>query len=619
MELRNVAIIAHVDHGKTSLVDGLLRQSGMFRAGEFEKLAGGRLGLVMDSNELERERGITIFSKNCAVTYARESGEKFRINIIDTPGHADFGGEVERVLRMADGALLVVDAFEGPMPQTRFVLSKALESELRPVLVVNKCDRPDARPHEVVNEVFDLLVELGAGDEALEFATVFASAKDGWATHDPDHPGTDLRPAFETIINSVPPARGDRAKPLQMLITALDSSEYVGRIGIGRVYAGRVRQGETVALLKRDGKRVLSKIGEVQRYEGMVRRATDMVEAGDICALVGVEGIDIGDTVADPERGTALPAVLVDEPTISMTFRVNDSPTAGQEGEYVTSRQLRARLTKELEANVALRVRQGASAEEFVVSGRGMLHLGVLLETMRREGFELCVGRPEVITREIDGEIHEPIERVVVDAPQQHVGAVMELIGSRKGELKHMEPMGAITRMEFEAPSRGLIGLRGRLLTATQGEAVFHHVFDRYARATGGILSRQQGVLIATESGRVTPHAIESLADRGILFVKPNDRVYVGQIVGEHNRENDLPVNIVREKKLTNIRSSTKEAFVALKAPRILSLEAALEYIEPDELVEITPSSVRLRKRILDEGARRRAERSAKDLAKAGA
>ncbi len=619
MELRNVAIIAHVDHGKTSLVDGLLRQSGMFRAGELEKLTGGRLGLMMDSNELERERGITIFSKNCAVAYIREDGSAYRINIIDTPGHADFGGEVERVLRMADGALLIVDAFEGPMPQTRFVLGKALEANLRPVLIVNKCDRPDARPHGVVDEVFDLLVELGADDEALEFTTVFSSAKDGWATMDPERPERDLRAVFEAIIDSVPPARGDRNAPLQMLITALDSSDYVGRIGIGRVFAGRVRQGETVALLKRDGERVLSKIGEVQRYEGMGRRAVEMVEAGDVCALVGVEGIDIGDTVADPERGEALPAVRVDEPTISMTFRVNDSPTAGQEGEYVTSRQLRARLEKELEANVALRVGQGASAEEFVVSGRGMLHLGVLLETMRREGYELCVGRPEVITKEIDGETHEPVERVVVDAPEQHVGAVMELLGARRGELKHLEPMGAVTRLEFDAPARGLIGLRSRLLTATQGEAVFHHVFDRYAPATGGILSRQQGVLIATEPGRVTPHAIESLADRGVLFVKPGDRVYGGQIVGEHNRENDLPVNIVREKKLTNIRSSTKEAFVALKAARIMSLEAALEYIEPDELVEITPSSVRLRKRILDEGARRRAERSTKEVARSGA
>jgi len=611
--LRNIAIIAHVDHGKTTLVDEMLRQSGMFRAGELDKLAGGQHGLIMDSNPLERERGITILSKNCAVAYTGEDGASTRINIIDTPGHADFGGEVERVLRLADGALLLVDAFEGPMPQTRFVLGKALEAGLRLIVMVNKCDRPAARPDEVAGEVFDLLVELGADDRALDFPLVYASARDGWATMDLDAPSETLRPLFDAILREVPQAGGDAEAPLQLLITTLDYSEYVGRIGVGRVFNGVIRKGQRVALLKRDGGRAAAKIGGLQRFEGLGRADCDEVGPGDLCAVVGVEGVDIGDTIADLEDARPMLKVAVDEPTITMTFRVNDSPFAGREGEFVTSRQIKARLEKELERNVALRVEPSDGAEEFRVSGRGLLHLGVLIETMRREGYELAVGKPQVIIREIDGRRCEPIERVVIDCPDACVGASMELLGARRGELKHMDSKRGVTRLEFEAPSRGLIGVRTRLLTATQGEAIMHASFLRYAPIAGDPPRRAAGALIATEGGRVTAHAIENLADRGVLFIEPGQPVYAGMIVGEHNRENDLPVNITREKKLTNIRSSTKEATVTLKPPRLMSLEASLEHIEEDELLEVTPSSLRLRKRLLDEASRRRAGRSARD------
>lgn len=614
MELRNVAIIAHVDHGKTTLVDELLRQSGMFRTGEFEKMAGGQHGLVMDSGDIERERGITILSKTCALTYTRESGERFRVNIVDTPGHADFGGEVERVLRMADGCLLVVDAFEGPMPQTRFVLGKALEAKLKPVVVVNKCDRPNARPEAVVNEVFDLLGELGASDDALDFPVVYASAKLGWASLDWQTPGDNVRDAFEAIIQHIPASRRDASAPLQLMVTTLDSNEFVGRIGIGRVERGVVRRGQRVALLKRDGERVDAKVVGLQRYDGLKRVDVDEVLAGDIAALVGVEGIDIGDTAADPNFPEALESVAIDEPTITMVFRVNDSPMAGQEGKFVTSRQIRARLERELERDVALRVEDGAG-DEFVVSGRGLLHLGILLETMRREGYELGVGKPQVILREIDGRVCEPYERVIIDTPQAHVGSVIELLGQRGGEMRHMDQMGESTRLEFRSPSRGLIGLRTRLLTATQGEGILNHILDGYEPFDGEEMRRGQGALIATEGGPVTGHAVEILADRGVLFVKPGDRVYGGQVIGEHNRENDLVVNITREKKLNNIRSSTKEATVTLKAPRSLSLEDALEYIETDELVEITPTSVRMRKRQLNESLRKKADREAKSRA----
>lgn len=647
--IRNVAIIAHVDHGKTTLVDQLLRQSGMFRSAELDKLMGGQHDLIMDSNPLERERGITILSKNCAVTYVPQdgdlAGEPIRINVIDTPGHADFGGEVERVLRMADGCLLLVDAFEGPMPQTKFVLTKALEFGLRPVVVVNKCDRQDARADEVVNEVFDLLVALGADDIALDFPVVYASARAGWSTTDlasaPSSPapgqgsvpesstgrkgsdGTErahnLRPIFDAIVNHVPAPVAEHDKPLQMLITTLDYNDYVGRIGIGRVFAGHLRAGQSVALLKRDGSQSQARIGRLLKFSGLGREETDRVEAGDLCAVVGVEGVDIGDTIADPENPVALPTVTVDEPTMSISMRINDSPFGGQDGKYVTSRQIKDRLAKELEHNVALRVEPGVTADEFKVSGRGILHLGILLENMRREGFEVSVGRPQVILREIDGVICEPVETLVIDAPNDAVGKIMEIVGSRKAAMKKMEPRGSdITHLTFEIPSRALIGLRGRVLTASAGEAIMTHRFDRYEPVppAGFESHRAQGVMIATESGQVTAHAVEGLHDRGFLFVKPGDKVYNGQIVGEHNRDSDIPVNICRLKQLTNIRSSTKEATVTLKAPRAMSLEEALEYIDDDEYVELTPRSVRLRKKILDEGARRRAERMAKDKSK---
>jgi GTP-binding protein len=623
--IRNVAIIAHVDHGKTTLVDQLLKQSGMFRAGELDKLAGGQHDLIMDSNPLERERGITILSKNCAVNYHAIDETDYRINIIDTPGHADFGGEVERVLRMADGCLLLVDALDGPMPQTKFVLTKAMEAGLKPVVVVNKCDRPNARPHQVVVEVFELLFELGADDHALDFKTVFCSGRDGWAVtelHDnqPMPTGGDMRAVFETIIEEVPAPRDDAGAPLQALITTLDYNDYVGRIGIGRVFAGTLRAGQQVAVLKRDGSRQNTRISKILQFQGLTRVEVDEVRAGDLCAIVGLESVDIGDTIADPANPVPLPPVTVDEPTMSMLFRINDSPFGGQEGQYVTSRQIRERLNKELEKNVALRVQPGKSADEFIVSGRGVLHLGILIETMRREGFELSIGKPEVIIKEIDGAPHEPIEDLAVDVPNESIGKVMELVGGRKAEMKKMEPRGeSTTHLAFEIPARSLIGLRGRMLTATQGEAIMHHTFLRYAPVSSEPLRRSNGVMIATESGQVTAFAVEGLHDRGVLFVVPGDRVYAGQVVGEHNRDNDLPVNITRLKHLTNIRSSTKEATVTLKAPRKMSLEEAIEYVEDDELVEIAPASIRLRKKILDEGMRKRAERAQKDRERAGA
>lgn len=632
-QLRNVAIIAHVDHGKTTLVDQLLKQSGNFRVGELEKLEGGQHGLIMDSNPLERERGITILSKNCAVNYVRTTNgqiEQFYVNIIDTPGHADFGGEVERVLRLADGCLLLVDSSEGAMPQTRFVLSKAIEAGLKPIVVVNKCDRPDARIDEVINEVFDLLVELGADDHALDFPIVFASGRAGWSTmsldeaktasgkdHLPANPKADLRPIFEAIVANVPAPEADVNAPLQMLITTLDYNDYVGRIGIGRVFHGQINAGQQVVAMKMDGRIVQSKVAKLLKFQGLGRVETDTVIAGDICALVGLESVDIGDTIAEIENPKALPPVKIDEPTLTMVFRVNDSPFAGLEGQYVTSRQIRDRLNKELQSNVALKVEM--NGDEFVVSGRGLLHLGILLETMRREGFELSVGKPQVVIKEIDGAEHEPIEWLVVDCPNHAVGSVMELCGSRKGEIKSMEPRGeTMTHLEFEIPARGLIGLRSRILTATQGEGIMHHTFERFAPINGAAPARNQGVLISSESGPVTTYACELLADRGVLFVEPGDKVYAGMVVGEHNRDNDLVVNITRLKHLDNMRAASKDKTVVLKTPRKLGLEAALEYIEDDELVEIVPSTVRIRKKILDESMRKRSERQSKDREAAG-
>ncbi|MAY75326.1 MAG: translational GTPase TypA [Phycisphaerae bacterium] len=626
VNLRNVAIIAHVDHGKTTLVDQLLKQSGMFRSGELEKLAGGQHDLIMDSNPLERERGITILSKNCAVNYHAEDGHDYRINIIDTPGHADFGGEVERVLRLADGCMLVVDAFEGPMPQTRFVLGKALELGLRPVVYINKCDRPDGDPDRVISQVFDLLGTLGADDEALDFPVIYGSARGGWSVKEwptEDHESADMRPVFEAIVHHVPHPEAYPEKPLQMLITTLDFSEYIGRIGIGRVVSGAVTAGQPAVLVREnaDGTRKLvrGKVQKLMTFQGLGRVESPRVDAGDLCAVAGIEDIDIGDTLCEPDHPDPLPAVTVDEPTISMIFRVNDSPFAGQEGEFVTSRQLRSRLDRELEHNVALRVEQGGGTDEFIVSGRGILHLGILIETMRREGYELAIGKPIVIEKEIDGKAHEPLEELVVDCPNGAVGAVMQLVGERKGELLRMEDRGPeLSHLVFEITSRALIGLRNRVLTATQGEAIMHHTFTRFVPKSGTIPTRISGVMIATETGQATGYAAENLHDRGVLFVKPGQQVYSGQVVGEHNRGVDLPVNIVKVKKLDNMRSANKEATVTIKAPRELSLEQCIEYIEDDELVEVTPTSVRMRKRILDEGQRRRADRQAKDKAGAG-
>ena len=627
--IRNVAIIAHVDHGKTSLVDKLLFQSGQFRSGELEKLQGGQHGLIMDSNPLERERGITIFSKNCAVQYVPEGQtEPFLINIIDTPGHSDFGGEVERVLRMADGCLLVVDAFDGPMPQTRFVLSKALEAGLQPVVVVNKCDRPGARPDWVMHEVFNLMVDLGAEELALDFPIVYGSAREGWAYNSPEEAmaaasgektGGNLRPVFEAIVAKVPSPQDDPNKPLQMQVTTLDYNDYVGRIGIGRVASGSIRTGQQVTSIRQttdgsEGKKVNSRVGKLYRFQGLGRVETDEVHAGDLCAIVGLESVEIGDTVCHPEHVSAMKPVTVDEPTITMVFRVNDSPFGGQDGDKVTSRQIRERLDREAQTNVAMRIAPGRSGDEFAVSGRGLLHLGILIETMRREGFELSVGKPEVITREIDGVVHEPVELLVIDVPPSSVGSVMELVGSRKAELKNMDNRSdSHTQLTFEIPAKGIIGLRSRVMTATQGEGVMHSSFLKYAPAIGETPHRQNGVLIATEGGEVTTYACELAAERGILLVTPGEKVYPGQIIGEHNRDNDLPFHITRLKQLTNFRVSAKEATVVLKGSRKLSLEAALEYIEDDELVEITPKIVRLRKRILDEGMRKRAERQDRD------
>jgi GTP-binding protein len=598
-DLRNVAIIAHVDHGKTTLVDQMLRQSGLFRESELRETC------ILDSNPLERERGITILAKNIALTLA---GTK--VNIIDTPGHADFGGEVERVLKMADGALLLVDAAEGPLPQTRFVLRKAFACGLRPIVVINKIDRPDARPTEVLNAVFDLFIDLDADEATLDFPTIYASGREGVATTDLAVPPADLHPLFDAIMKHVPAPDVDAVAPLQMLVNSLDYSDYVGRIAVGKVFAGKIKKGQRVALLKHDGRRIDDMVAQLYVFDRLGRAEADEVAAGDICAVVGLEAVDIGDTIADFDRPQALPPLHVDEPTLDMVFRINDSPFAGQEGEYVTSRQLRDRLMKELESNVALRVKPSEERkDEFHVSGRGLLHLGILLENLRREGYELAAGKPRVITREQGGRTLEPIEYLVIDVPARAVGAVMELVGNRRAECLKLDARGDRTHLEFTIPARGLIGLRTRLLNATSGEAILHHNFYDYQPGRGPIPGRVNGVMVSTEQGRTTAHALEGLQERGTLFVGPGEQVYEGQVVGEHCRDNDLPVNVCREKKLTNVRASTAEKTILLKPPRQLSLEQALEYIDEDELVEVTPRSVRMRKQLLKEADRRRQAR----------
>ena len=596
--IRNVAIIAHVDHGKTTLVDQMLRQCGQFRDGQ---LKGER---ILDSNDLERERGITILAKNIAIEYG-----DVKINLIDTPGHADFGGEVERVLKMADGCLLLVDAFEGPMPQTTFVLRKALSYALKPIVVINKIDRVDCRPREVLNEVVDLFIELGADDALLEFPTLYTSATQGFASLDPQQRTTNMQALFEAILEHVPPPVVALNAPLQMLITTLDYSDYVGRIGIGRVFRGVLEASRPVTVIHRDGTRANERIGEVFVFDGLGRRKVERVEAGDICAVVGLESIDIGDTIADQENPEPLPIIAVDEPTLHMTFRINDSPFVGRAGKYLTSRHLRDRLDKELQHNVALRVDPGPTPEELHVAGRGMLHLSVLIENMRREGYELAAGKPKVIFRELDARKTEPIELCIVEVPTEHVGAVMEQMGPRRAICTKMETRSESTHLEFTIPARGLIGLRSRLLTATAGTIVIHHNFYEYEYLRGSIPGRLNGVMVASEAGQVTAYALDGLRDRGEMFVQPGDQVYEGQIVGEHCRDNDIPVNVCRGKKLTNVRAASADKTVVLKPPREMTLEMALEFIEDDELVEVTPDALRLRKRFLKENDRKRAKR----------
>jgi len=610
--IRNVAIIAHVDHGKTTLVDQLLYQSGMFRTEELDKLAGGEHGLIMDSNPLERERGITILSKNCAIHYTDSEGNEYKINIIDTPGHADFGGEVERVLKMADGVLLLVDAFEGPMPQTRFVLTKALEHKLRPIVVINKVDRENSRPDDVVNEVFDLLVQLDADSEALDFPLIYASARDGWSTTDLDNKTNNMQVILDAVIKSVPAPQVKPDAPLQMLVTNQEYSEYVGRIAIGRVFAGQIAEGERVTVIDKNGLHTQQKVMQIHQFYGLGRKRASSVQAGDICAISGLDPIEIGDTIACAENPSRLAVIPVDEPTMTMTFRINDGTFAGKDGRYLTSRQIGERLERELQKNVALRVEPGQTPEEFSVSGRGLMHLGILLENMRREGYEVCVGKPNVILRTVEGRRHEPIELLAVDCPLDCQNSVMSLLGDRRSEIIKMDAKTGASdfiHMEFMIPSRGLFGLHARVLNATRGRAMMHHTFERYEPMRGSIPQRKAGVMIATTTGQVTAYALDALYDRGIFFVEPGEQVYEGQVVGEHCKEKDIPVNVVKGKQLTNIRAAGKDDAAKVRPARKMSLELALEYIQEDELVEICPNSIRIRKRLLKEGDRRRQAR----------
>ncbi len=607
--IRNVAIIAHVDHGKTTLLDRLLYQSGMFRQEELDKLAGSEHRLIMDSNPLEQERGITILSKNCALYYTDTEGEEYKINIIDTPGHADFGGEVERILEMADGVLLLVDAFEGPMPQTRFVLNKALNHKLKPIIVINKVDRPNSRPNDVVNEVFDLLVQLGADDDALDFPCIFASAKEGWATTDLENKTDNMQVIFESIINNVPAPQANMDAPLQMLVNSQEYSDYVGRIAIGRVFAGQVAEGQRVTVIDTDGLHTQQKVLQIHQFHGLGRKRVTSVQAGDICAITGLDPIEIGYTIACADKPSQLAVIPVDEPTMTMMFMVNNGPFAGQDGKYVTGRQIGERLEKELQQNVALQVEPGRTPEEFNVSGRGLMHLGILLENMRREGFEVCVGKPNVILRIVEGRRHEPIELLAIDCPLDCQGSVMSLLGDRRGEVLRIDAKSGASdfiHIELMIPSRGLFGLNARMMNATQGRAIMHHTFERYELMRGSIPQRKAGVMVATTTGLVTAYALDALYDRGIFFVEPGEKVYEGQVVGEHCKENDIPVNPVKAKQLTNVRASGKDDAAKIRPARKMSLEAALEYIQEDELVEICPSSIRLRKRLLKETDRRR-------------
>jgi GTP-binding protein len=593
MEYRNIAIIAHVDHGKTTLVDGMLEQT--LELGHGQEIAERAL----DSNVLERERGITILAKNTAVEY-----EGVKINIVDTPGHADFGGEVERVLGMVDGCLLLVDAAEGPMPQTRFVLRKAIELGLKPILVVNKIDRPDARPDEVVDLVFDLMAELGASDEQLDFPILYAIAREGKAYQDVEASRDDMRELFETVLEQIPAPEADLGASFQMLVTTLDYSEYLGRIVVGRVRRGKVKAGEFVILIHKDGTMTRTRVVQPFTHLGLQRIEVEEVGAGDIVALAGIENAQIGETVADLATPEALPIITVDEPTVSMLFQPSTSPFAGKEGKYVTSRHLHDRLMREVQTNVSLRVEE-LRPDEFEVSGRGELHLSILLETMRREGYEVQVGAPRVITRDIDGKKHEPVEHLVIDVPDEFASTAIGVLSSRKGQLVDMEPQGSRTRIEFKIPSRALFGFRTQFLSMTQGKGIMSHVFDGYAPWAGDLKTRHNGSLVATESGSAFAYSIWKLQERGSFFITPATDVYVGMIVGENSRENDLNVNVCKNKKLTNVRSAGADDALNLTPVRKMTLEDALEYIGDDELVEVTPTSIRLRKKILEPGMRK--------------
>jgi len=598
--LRNIAIIAHVDHGKTTLVDQLLRQSGTFAAHQ------AVTERVMDSNDLEKERGITILSKNCAIDF-----EGTHINIVDTPGHADFGGEVERVLSMVDGVLLLVDAVEGPMPQTRFVTRKALALGLKPIVVVNKIDRPGARPDWVISHTFDLFDKLGATEEQLDFPVVFASALNGFAMLDATKPGSDMRPLYEAIIKHTPQPDVDVDKPLQLQICSIDYNSYVGRIGIGRIKQGRMKAGQEVAVMYGDESKGKAKIAQIMMFTGLEREQSVEAEAGDIVLVTGIEQVGIGVTVCDPTAPAGLPPLVVDEPTLTMNFQVNTSPLAGKEGKYVTSRQIRERLQKELLANVALRVEDTADADVFLVSGRGELHLTILLETMRREGYELAVSRPRVLFKDINGEKCEPYELLTVDIENDHQGTVMEELGRRRGELLNMESDGkGRVRLEYRIPARGLIGFQGEFLTATRGTGMASHIFDDYGPMAGVMAERRNGVLISQDDGAAVAYALWKLQDRGRMFVSPGDPLYEGIIIGIHSRDNDLVVNPIKGKQLTNVRASGTDEAVRLVPPIQMTLESAVEFIADDELVEITPKSIRLRKRFLTEIERKRANKA---------
>jgi GTP-binding protein len=603
-DIRNVAVIAHVDHGKTTLVDQMLRQSGQFRNEELDKLVGGQHGLIMDSNDQERERGITILAKNCGIRIG-----DVKVNLIDTPGHADFGGEVERILKMADGAFVLVDAAEGPLPQTRFVLKKAFACGLKPIVIINKIDRPDARIQEIHNMMFELFIELGADDDTADFPVIYASGRAGIATTDMAVEPKDLKPLFDAILNKIPAPEVDGDAPLQMQVTALQYSEFLGKIAIGRVIAGKIKKNQKVTVVKqKDGGTFNDTIVQVLEFDKLAKKEVETISAGDVCAVVGLDEADIGDTICDFDKPLPLPPLSIDEPTLDMLFKVNDSPFASQDGKPLTSRELRSRLDSELQHNVALRVKAGERESEFIVSGRGLLHLGVLLETIRREGGEIAVGKPRVITKEVDGKTMEPVEYLVVEAPNEHSSSVMKLVLERQGECIKMEGgQGNSTHMEFHIPARGLIGLRTRMLTATQGTAIMHHNFHEYRVARGTLPGRANGVYISKNTAKVTAYSVDGLS--GTLFVAPGEEVYEGQVVGEHGRDKDLTVNVTDPKPLTNMRASGSDAKASIKPPLRFSMEMALEYIDDDELVEITPTSLRMRKLYLKENDRKKFER----------